>query len=341
MAIKTHPIFMAFSSGELSPKMEGRIDFDRYFAGVNKMQNWYCTPQGGASTEPGSLFVSAQGNEAAKAIMVPFVFSALQPYIIEVGDEYLRFFKYDETLEAPVQILVAPFGSPYKVVSPYTQAQLPKLRWVQTDFELLLFHPDHEPMVLTRDADNDWTLDVIDFVDGPYEDEINTPTITPSGTTGNLNLVASEALFQDGHIGVLWRIKHTTSWGYVVITAVPGSPHAAATVVSDLDGSGTAAAGHREGSWSDVNGWPSAACFHEGRLLLLGNYEWPNVVWASKTRIYDEMTPGTADDDAYTFVLAELDVLRWGKSGKFLCLGAYNGEGTAVGPTDEPITHTY
>ena len=335
MAQKTHPIFMAFSSGELSPKMEGRIDFDRYYAGCHKMLNWYCTPQGGVQTDPGSQYIAPQGDEAAKALLIPFVFSALQPYIIEVGDAYMRFFMDGG------QILEVPGGDPYEIVSPYAAADLGELRWVQTDFELLLFHPDYEPMVLTRDDDNDWTLDYIDFVDGPYEDEINSPALTPSGLTGSITLTAATDLFVDpGHVGSLWRIKHTASWGYVVITAVTSPTIAVATVVSALDGAGTPALGYREGSWSDVNGWPASACFYEGRLLTFGNYEWPSTVWGSKVAYYDDMTPGTADDDAYAFTVADMDVLRWGKAGKWLAMGAYSGEATAVGAADAPITAT-
>lgn len=451
MAQKTHPIFMTFSSGELSPKMEGRLDFDRYYAGCNKMLNWYCTPQGGARTDPGSQYIGPQGDESAKAILIPFVFSALQPYIIEVGDEYMRFFMDGG------QILDAPGGDPYEKTSPYAEADLPELRWVPTDFELLLLNPDHAPMVLTRDDDNAWPLDYIDFVDGPYEDEINTPALTPSHTSapgtekvtdGNMSvpaswtagagwtvsggkatraasavttlaqaacaavvgeiyriiytidsisggtltvsiggvngtarsaagtyteylapassvaalaftpqattacvidnvsvvkvitLTASSSLFLAGHVDALWRIKHTTVYGYVRIESFVSTTVVRATTLVNLDGSGTAAVAHREGAWSDVNGWPRSACFYEGRLLLFGNYEWPNTVWASKVGHYDDMTPGTADDDAYTFLISDMDVLRWGMAGKWLAMGAYSGEATAVGAADAPITAT-
>jgi hypothetical protein len=332
MAVKTHPIFMSFSSGEISPKMEGRIDLDRYATGCNKMQNFFCTPQGGAQADPGSRYVATQGDESRKAILIPFVYSALQPYVIEAGHLYFRFFKDGGQIMSGL--------SAYEIVTPYKENDLPKLRWIATDFWLLLFHPDYAPRVLERASDTSWTLSLIDFYDGPYEDEVTDPTITPSATTGSITLTASDDLFLDGHVGAFWRIKHTTEWGHVVITAVTSSTVATATVIVDLDGSGTAAAAYQEGAWSEVNGWPAGACFYEGRMLCFGSYEWPNTVWASKTRHYDIFSPGTNDDDAYIFEASDVDVLRWAKSGKFLAMGAYSGEATAKGGGDVPITPT-
>jgi hypothetical protein len=332
MAVKTHPIFMAFSSGELSPKMEGRIDFDRYFAGCNKMLNFFCTPQGGAQRDPGSQYIAPQGDETHKAILIPFVYSALQPYMIEAGNLYFRFYKNGG------QILSG--GAAYQITTPYAEADLPYLRWISTNYWLLLFHPDYAPRVLERISDTSWMLSLIDFYDGPYEDETNSPALTPSATTGSITLTAASALFLPGHVGSMWRIKHTTAWGYVTITAVTSPTVATATVAVDLDGSGTAAAGYREGAWSDVNGWPAAACFYEGRMLMFGNYEWPNTAWATKVRNYDVMSPGILDDDAYVFDVADVDAIRWGKAGKFLAIGAYSGEATVTGGVDTPITAT-
>lgn len=452
MPIKTHPIFMSFNSGEISPKMEGRIDLARANSGCNTMLNWYCTLQGGAVTDPGSQYIASQGDETRVAILIPFVFSALQPYIIEAGHLYFRFFMNGG------QIMDGTGLAPYEIVTPYASTDLAELRWVANDFELYLFHPDHEPMVLTRTADNAWTLEIIDWIDGPYEDPINTPALTPSHTTAAedervadpgfddagswtaggadwvvaggkathaatgantlsqdtgeanteiyrvtftldsitsgkhvtmsiggvagtarhaagtyteyitatgagdltftpedaatacviddvsvvkvLTLTAATALFESGHVGSLWRIKHNAAYGYVRIESFVSSTVVRANTIDVLDGAGTAAAEYCEGSWSDVNGWPCGAFFHEGRLVMLGNYEWPNTLWASKTRVYDDMTPGTGDDDPYSLTIADLDVLRWGKSGKYMSFGAYSGEGTAVGGSDAPITAT-
>jgi hypothetical protein len=91
MAIKTRPIFNNFSSGEISPKIDGRIDLTQYFNGVQELKNWLCVLQGGAKTRGGFHFVGpTNGNEQAR--LIPFQFSELQNYMLEFGDQYIRFF---------------------------------------------------------------------------------------------------------------------------------------------------------------------------------------------------------------------------------------------------------
>ena len=58
MAAKTRPIFNNFSSGEISPKLDGRIDLTQYFNGLQTLRNWLCVPQGGAKTRGGFHFVA-------------------------------------------------------------------------------------------------------------------------------------------------------------------------------------------------------------------------------------------------------------------------------------------
>jgi hypothetical protein len=228
---------------------------------------------------------------------------------------------------------------PYEIATPYLEGDIWDLRGAQDDENLYLVHGDHHPRVLTRTDHDAWTLTEIDFIDGPYEDEINAPTITPSATTGNVTLTASASLFQPSHVGALWRIKHGTTWGYVKITAYTSATVVTATVKATLGGTG-ASDGHREGMWSDVNGWPRVVCFRDGRIIYASNYEWPNTYWASKSRNenYNDFTPGTLDDDAYTYTLSDANIIRWMASARLLCVGTLNGEMTLVGPNDGPIT---
>lgn len=349
MAVKTHPIFFSFTGGELSPKLEGRVDLTQYANGVKELKNFICLPQGGAKSRGGFHFV-AETKDSGEARLIPFVFSELQNYMIEFGDRYLRFFTNKGQIvdEWPFSRLHN-FGIfqgisenwfiPYEITSPYNlKDDLWLIRYAQTDEDLYLIHPKYPPYKITRISNTDWSITQVNFIDGPYEDEINTPAITPSATTGNIGLDAATGLFDPLHVGVLWRIKHTTNWGYVKITEVVSSTHAHATVISALDGFGTAAARHREGSWSAFNGYPRVLCFHEGRLLYASSYEWPQTIWGSKTRKYNDMTPGTLDNDAYSFTIAEQNIIRWLSATRLLCVGSMSGESTAVGPSDGPIT---
>ena len=91
MATKTRPIFNNFSSGEISPKLDGRIDLAQYFNGLQELTNWICVPQGGAKTRGGFHFVAeTKDNEPAR--LIPFRFSELQNYMLLFGDENIRVF---------------------------------------------------------------------------------------------------------------------------------------------------------------------------------------------------------------------------------------------------------
>lgn len=331
MVAKIHPLWSNFSSGEITPKLDARIDLDQYFNGVQRMENWIPVVQGGAMTRGGFHYVATTKNNGV-ARLIPFRFSELQNYEMEFGNLYIRFYK-------DKGVVLDGVGGTYEIVSPYyTADDLWLIRYVQDDEKLYLVHPLYPPYVLTKGEGDIFSIEQMDFTDGPYEDEITSPTITPSGTTGDITLTASSALFSPDHVGAFWRIKHTTTYGYVVITAYTSETVVSATVLSDLDGSGTAAKATREGAWSDLNGWPRSAGFNEGRILFGGNYEHPQTIWASKTGNYEDFTPGTDDDSAYSFTAADANIIRWITSGRNLSFGALNGEFTVAGPSDGPIT---
>lgn len=90
---KNHPVKMNFTSGEISPKMLGRIDLDQYAAGAETLTNFLPVIWGGARFRPGFRFVSEVKNSADQTRLVPFEFSREQAYALEFGDQYVRFYK--------------------------------------------------------------------------------------------------------------------------------------------------------------------------------------------------------------------------------------------------------
>jgi hypothetical protein len=330
MATKTHPLFSNFSSGEISPKLDGRIDLAQYFNGVQELKNWFCIPQGGVKTRGGFHFVQ-ETKDSGLARLIPFCFSELQNYILLFGHEYIWFFMNKG--------FVTDNQLPYKVDSPYRiEDDLWAIRYAQDDENLYLVHPLYPPMVLRKGVGHtNWIIEEMDFVDGPYEDEINTPTITPSAITGDITLTASDALFFAGHVGAYWRLNHSDVWGYVQITAVTSPTIATATVLSTLGGI-VVTTSHMEWAWCDVNGWPRQVCFNEGRIIFASNYEHPQTIWASKTSDYGDFTPGVLDNSAYTFTPSDVNVIRWILPGRLLSIGGLNVEATADGPPDSAIS---
>ena len=73
--------------------MEGRTDFAKYFNGATNIENFVVLPHGPITRRPGTYFVSEIKNSAAKTRLIPFTFSTTQTYILEFGNNYIRFFK--------------------------------------------------------------------------------------------------------------------------------------------------------------------------------------------------------------------------------------------------------
>ena len=81
-----------FRAGELSPLLDGQIEFDKYYSGCKTLENFLPRPQGPASNRPGFRYVAGAKNNDRKCRLVPFEFSTTQAYILEFGHNYIRFF---------------------------------------------------------------------------------------------------------------------------------------------------------------------------------------------------------------------------------------------------------
>jgi hypothetical protein len=83
----------SFTAGELSSSMEGRTDFAKYFNGASNIENFVVLPHGPVTRRPGTYFVSEVKTSANSTRLIPFTFSTEQTYILEFGNQYIRFFK--------------------------------------------------------------------------------------------------------------------------------------------------------------------------------------------------------------------------------------------------------
>jgi len=97
------PLKNNFNSGELSPLMYGRVDFERYASGCKVLKNTIPLLQGPATRRPG-FYSCDEGKDSTKAHrIVRFKYSTISAFAIEFGDQYVRFKKdrapiYDLTL---------------------------------------------------------------------------------------------------------------------------------------------------------------------------------------------------------------------------------------------------
>ncbi len=243
-----------------------------------------------------------------------------------------------------------------KVVSPYAESDLPRVKYAQIADILYLSHPSYLPRKLVRNSATSWTLAEVDFLDGPYLAVNGTATtLQPSATTGvGITITASAVTginddqgFLVTDVGRLVRIKNGATWGYAKITAFTDTTHVTADVKSDFAASTSIATWHL-GAWSETTGFPAAIAFHQQRLFFAGSEKQPTTIWGSKSAEYENMAPtdldGTPQSDSAivnTIASGEVNIFRWLASGRNMAAGG-NGEITNYkgGDTSGAITAT-
>ena len=95
----TRTFSKAFSAGEISPEMFGRIDDAKYQQGSAKMRNFIAKPQGPAQNRPGFKFVKEVKDSTKATRLLSFTFNTVQTMVIEMGHEYFRFHTQGLTLQ--------------------------------------------------------------------------------------------------------------------------------------------------------------------------------------------------------------------------------------------------
>ncbi len=205
---KASPIQTSFNAGEFSPAMEGRVDLDRkYPSACKQLIGFVPMIQGPARRRSGTRFVSEVKDSSDRTWLVRFEFAETDAYILEFGDQYIRFYtNHGQVLDS---------GSPYEVATPYTAADLLgnngtlRLRTVQSGDVIYIVHPSHAPRKLSRFGATNWTLTEVEFRAGPFLDidpDAST-TVYASAQTGSVTITASASLFASSDVGSLFLLE--------------------------------------------------------------------------------------------------------------------------------------
>ncbi len=331
----------SFTAGEMSSSMQGRTDFQKYFNAATRIENFVVLPHGPVTRRPGTYFTAEVKTSSLKTRLIPFTFSTEQAYILEFGNQYIRFYKDDGQIQSS--------GSAYEISSPYLTAELFNIKFAQSADVMYLCHPNHPVRKLSRTGHTSWTITEIEFTDGPYLDlNLSDTTLTPSGTTGSVTITASATTGINGGSGFLStdvdRFVYLSN-GYAKITAVGSTTSVTATVKNDFDNT-TATKDWNLGAFSETTGHPSVVSFFEQRLVFAGTTNNPQTMYFSKSGDYENMTSGTADDAAMVYTIAsnQVNAIQAMKATRTLIVMTTGGEyavsagsGSAITPTNISI----
>lgn len=193
---------LSFNSGELSPLVELRSDYTKYNNSCKTLENMLVLMQGPIIRRPGTEYIARVGDANYPVRLIPFEYSKTDTYILEFGNSYIRFYRNGG------QILDSN-SDPYEISTDYDYSELFDIQYAQYANAMYLVDGNDPPQKLTRASHTSWAIADVNFTTGPFQKE-NTADInvTPSATTGTITITADSDIFQETHIGSLWKIGH-------------------------------------------------------------------------------------------------------------------------------------
>lgn len=254
MSIKS--LLRSFAGGIIGPELYGRLDLVKFQTGLAQCRNFWVLPHGPAANRAGFEYVLEVKNSAKAVRVVPFAYNTEQTFVIEFGDQYVRWHTNGATLletgltvtgvsQADPGVLTYTGTDPangdwmylstftggmtelngryvkvanvdtgantfeltdihgganidttgytaysaggtaarvYEIATPYLEADLFDLHFVQSADVLTIVHPSYEPRELRRLGATNWQLSVIAFA--PSISAPTSPTAAASPASG-------------------------------------------------------------------------------------------------------------------------------------------------------------
>ena len=202
---KTTPAQRAFTSGEISPALYFRADYQRFQTGLRTCRGFLPMIEGGFTRAPGTIFRGyTRGNQRPR--FISFQFAADDALVLEFTPRRMRVWRYGA--------LVMSGGAPYELVTPYDAEAIARLSWVQSADVIYLADGERQIQRLARYALDNWAIADAVFT-GPFmtQNLDEDLTMTASGMTGTVTLTASGNVFEAGHVGAAFMLaaQHYTS----------------------------------------------------------------------------------------------------------------------------------
>lgn len=295
---KVRSVQASFVSGELDPRVIGRIDTDLYVKGAAELRNVYVRPQGGAFRREGLEFVDGTTtNQAAR--LVPFEYNDIQTYVLVFTPGEFKVYRTD-LLAVQATISSSP-------ISGLTANQIAEMRWTQSADTLYLTHPDVQPIKITRTSHVSWTATSVAFSNippfafGALSTSTPAGTITPDVTTGLVNVSGAGTNFVAGtYEGQFLNLPKS---GRIFVTNVTSTTALEGVIIQELESTSAVAnpLWELEEGYEDVisatKGWPRSIAFFRSRLWLGGLSSRPQTILASKIGSFEDLDIGSGLDD--------------------------------------------
>jgi hypothetical protein len=327
----------SFAAGEIAPALYARTDTAKYATGLRTCRNMMVMRQGGATKRPGTEFIVEVKDSTKKVRLIPFIFNVRDALVMEFGNLYVRFIQNGGQVADPITPT-----NPYEIVSPYLEADLPDLQYVQSGDVVTIVHPNYPPYELKRFSDTNWTLTAITFgpalspptgVTATLGDPavaLDTDYVVTAVTASDEESLAS-AVATSGHppsttlpVAVQfntvtgansYRIYRNVNGVFAYVGTLipevgPTQLYVDLDVVPDLFQQPPIPST----LFQSANNYPSVVGYYQQRLIFANSNNNPDTFWCSRTGMFHNFNTSVIvqDDDAITArpVSDEVDAIR-------------------------------
>ena len=191
-----------FTGGELSPSLYARVDLARYGTSLKTAKNFIVRPYGGVVNRPGLEFVGEAKDSTKSIRLLPFEFSSEVAYVIELGDEYMRFIYQGA-------YVVDGLGAPFEIATPWTEDERREVSITQSADVLYVAHPSYQPIEVRRLTASTFEARLFANKNGPFA-PINSDEarkIAVSDELGSVTVTSSAEIFTADMVGSLIYVE--------------------------------------------------------------------------------------------------------------------------------------
>lgn len=193
----------AFTAGEIAPDAWERSDLQQHGKGCEEAFNLIGRVTGPLASRGGFWDRGAAFAQTTRSRLVGFVRSAEDALFLELGENSARVWT---TAGDPI----LKDGAPYSFATPWTADQAFRLWFKQIGDVLYVTDLDAGPTrVIKREADDDWSVGLFEFREGPWltENQDDAVTLTLSAEEGPVTIEASWDVFTAADVGALLRLR--------------------------------------------------------------------------------------------------------------------------------------
>jgi len=200
--------YIKFNGGIWSDVLKGRYDLGNYKSAARACENFIPTRYGQVEKRSGTKHLGYAKNNDKACVLHSFQFSVNTKFILEFGEQYIRFWSNDLQVLDPNDL-----PNPLEVVTPYLEADLYEIQIRAVNDVVYIVHPDYPVGKLTRIADDEWAYEAANLSLPFVDPDVNSTTarLTPSATTGDgIDIVSTQDAFSSTHVGSVLRLKYLT-----------------------------------------------------------------------------------------------------------------------------------